>query len=332
MKRGILPLVPVELFGPASEDSINLWKTFFLGKPDDRQGWHSALSPEEKSLPCWPACLLGIARQTGIEEIWYPEPALLHQERRPLEILKGEGVRMTPFKYPPMKNLDYLRGSIAKALDQLGMKQEELDSRVDAWASLRASVKRLDGIQTRSLALSSRQYIEALHSIPDPSRSLPALIKDTELKVALNYKGLGQDFHIRIGVIGTPPFDDHFYDVLDEAGALVVYEEAGLEAFPLGHFSELALLYNQISLPYGIKARRDRLEKEKAERSIDAFLYCTHSLSESRNNALFLEGELQTPVYVFEIKNGEEASKLECRLLRRFFDEYSEKHQKGRKK
>lgn len=332
MKRGILPLVPVELFGPASQDTVNIWKTFFLAGPDRRQSWISGLSGEERTLPCWPACLLGIARENNIGEIWYPEPALLQQTKKPLEILKKEGVNIVPFRYPPMRNLEYLRGSIAKALAQIGMTPQELDSRVDAWATLRASVKRLDGIQTRSLALSSRQYIEALHSIPDPSMSLPALIKETELKVALNYKGLGQDYHIRIGILGTPPCDNPFYEVLDEVGALVVYEESGLEGFPLGHFSELALLYNQIAIPYGIKVRRDRLEKEKTERSIDAFIYCTHALSESRNNALFLEGELGTPIYIFEMKSSEEASVLECRLLRRFLDEFAEKYQKGRKK
>lgn len=332
MKRGILPLVPVELFGPASQETVNLWKTFFLARPDQRQSWLSRLSDEERELPYWPACLLGLARENNIEEIWYPEPSLLQQTKKPLDILKKNGMNIVPFRYPPMRNLEYLRGSIEKALAQLGLNKAELDNRVDAWATLRASVKRLDGIQTRSLALSSRQYIEALHSIPDPSMSLPALIKETELKVALNYKGLSHDHHIRIGILGSPPFDGPFYDVLDQAGALVVFEESGLEGFPLGHFSELALLYNQISIPYGIKVRRDRLEKEKAERSIDAFIWCTHALSESRNNALFLEGELGTPIYIFEMKNSEEASVLECRLLRRFFDEFAEKYQKGRKK
>jgi hypothetical protein len=332
MKRGILPLVPVEFFGPANQDSINLWKTFFLAKPDERAVWISALKPEERDLPCWPACLLGLVREKALEELWYPEPPVLQQMKKPLEILKQEGVKIIPFKYPPMRNIDFLRNSICKAISHIGMTQDELESRVDAWATLRATVKRLDGIQTRSLALSSRQYIEALHSVPDPSMSLPALNKETELKVALHYKGLGQDHHIRIGILGIPPFENSFYEVLDDAGALVVYEELGLEGFPLGHFSDLALLYNQLSLPYGIKVRRDKLEKEKTERSVDAFIYCTHSLAESRSNVVFLESELGTPFYIFEIKNGPEPSLLECKLLRRFFDEFLEKKGKGSRK
>jgi hypothetical protein len=332
MKRGILPLVPVEFFGPANPDSINLWKTFFLAKPDERALWLSSLKSEERGLPCWPACLLAIARERALEEIWLPEPSLFPQTKKPLEILKQEGVKIVPFKYPPMRNIDYLKNSITQTLSYIGMTQDELESRVDAWATLRASVKRLDGIQTRSLALSSRQYIDALHSVPDPTQSLPALIKETELKVALNYKGLGQDYHMRIGILGTPPFDNSFYEVLDDAGALVVFDEAGLEGFPLGHFSDLALLYNQLSLPYGIKVRREKLEKEKTERSVDAFIYCTHSLSESKTNVVFLESELRVPFYIFEMKNGEDQSLLECKLLKRFFSELPDKKGTGRKK
>jgi hypothetical protein len=332
MKRGILPLVPVEFFGPASEDTINLWKTFFLAKPDERKEWMSRLKDDEGSLHCWPACMLGMARERSLEEIWYPEPCLVQCLKKPLDILKNEGVNVVPFRYPPMRNMDFLRESIKKAASCIGMTADELESRVDAWATLRASVKRLDGIQTRSLALSSRQYIEALHSVPDPSRPLPALIKETELKVALHYKGLGQDYHLRIGILGMPPYDDAFYELLDDVGALVVYEESGLEGFPLGHFSDIALLYNQLSLPYGIKVRRDKLEKEKQERSIDVFLFCAYSQAESRTNVAFLESELKAPFYIFEIKNGNDPSMLEYKLLRRFFDSLENAKGKGRRK
>lgn len=332
MKRGILPLVPVELFGPSSDDTVNLWKKFFLAPEGMREEWRSLLKGDEKSLGYWPSCLIGMARTFQMEEVWYAAPSVLPAVKRSLEVLKKEGVEIIPFKYPPIKNLEFLKKSIEKAVSVLGLSKDQVESRVSAWATLRTALKRLDGVQTRSLALSSRSYLEALHSVPDPGLSLPTLLRETELKVAMHYKGMGQDFHVRIGILGIPPFDEGFYRLVDDLKALVVYDEAGLESFPLGHFNDLTLLYNSSSLPYGIKVKKDKLEKEIKDRAIDAFLYCADSQSDVRSNVSYLESELKIPFYIFGIKDTKEQGLLEYKLLKRFLDGLMEKRERGKKR
>lgn len=318
MKRGILPPVPIEFFGPQDLDTINLWKLFFLASDEDRNRWVDSCSQISGDISFFSKALVGMARENNIEELWYPEPFFASLLRKPIEILRADGVKTFAFKYPPIKNLNFLKKSVSESLEILGMSESDMETRLQAWNPLRIAIRKLDGVQTRSLALGNIAYVETLHSILDPTESLPQLLRIAETKVALKMRNFDKDPSLRIGILEITPCIKSFYSALDKYGAVVVYDELGLENFPLGHFSDISCLYGQVTFPLGIKARKDKIEREAKERGIDGFIYGTFDSAEIKSNADYLQRELKLPVFIYETKEDEKSAQIENTLLERF--------------
>ncbi|MCX7829744.1 MAG: 2-hydroxyacyl-CoA dehydratase family protein [Acidobacteria bacterium] len=318
MKRGIIPPVPIEFFGPQDSDTINLWKLFFLASEEDRNRWADISFLNMTDMAFFPRVVVGMAKENCIEELWYPEPFFSSMLRKAADKLKSEGIRTVAFKYPPIRNLDFLKKSVSESLKILGMTESDIETRLQAWNPLRIAIKKLDGVQTRSLALGNMAYVETLHSILDPTESLPQLLRIAETKVALKMRNFDKEPYLRIGIVEITPYLKSFYSVLEKYGAAIVYDELGLENFPLGHFTDISYLYSQITFPLGIKARKDRIEKEIKDRGIDGLIYGTFNSAEIKSNADYFEREFKTPVFIYEIKQDEKKTAVENNLLERF--------------
>lgn len=330
MKRGILPPVPIEFFGPQDYDTMNLWKIFFMASDEERNRWAASRNKMEEDMSFFSKAIIGMAREFDIKELWHPEPCFSSLFKKPAEILKKEGVKVIPFKYPPIRNLNFLKSSISTSLKILGMSESEIETRLQAWNPLRIAIRKLDGVQTRSLALGSYAYVETLHSILDPTESLPQLQRMAETKVALKIRNYDREPSLRIGIVEITPCLQSFYSTLEKNCAAVVYDELGLENFPLGHLSEISCLYGQITFPLGIKARKDKIEKEVKDRGIDGLVYGTFNSAEIKSNADYFQSELKIPVFIYEIKQNAQKSVLENSLLERFLKTISQK--RGEKK
>lgn len=330
MRRGILPPVPIEFFGPQDLDTINLWKLFFLASDEDRNRWADSCSQISSDISFFTKALVGMSRENNIEELWYPEPCFASLFKKAVDILKTEGVKIFAFKYPPITNTNFLKKSVSDALHILNMSESEMETRIQAWQPLRIAIRKLDGVQTRSLALENMAYVETLHSILDPTESLPQLQRMAETRVALKTRNFDKDPSLRIGILEMTPCLKSFYSVLEKYGAAVVYDELGLENFPLGHFSDLSCLYSQVSFPLGIKARKDKIAKELKERGIDGLIYGTFNSLEIKSNADYLQRELKIPIFIYEIKQENNNAVIENNLLERFLSTILQK--RGEKK
>ena len=169
MKRGFLPPIPIEFFGPEDFDTLNIFKIFFFSEEDERKNYLSTIKEDEKNLPYFSRMVIGIVREKIIREVWLPEPCFISLLRPISKTLEDDGVKVVAFKYPPIKNSEFLKRSIYDSLKYLGISESDLENRLVAWNTIRNSLKKVDGVQVRSLALKSYTYIESFHTILDPS-------------------------------------------------------------------------------------------------------------------------------------------------------------------
>lgn len=318
MKRGFLPPVPIEFFGPDDVNTINLWKTFFISSYEERNKWIELGKPYNNELPFFYLALIGMIYDKGIEEFWYPENCFGKFLIKIVDILKRESISIVAFRYPPIKNDVFFKQVILQSLNFLGISESEMETRLQAWDSLRIAVRRLDAVQTRSKALGSYSYVEALHSILDPTESLPKISRVAETKVAIKVRNSEKEPSFKVGIVEMSPFQQSFYLTIEKCGCVVVYDELGIENFPLGKFSDLSDLYSQVTFPLGIKIRKDKIAKEIKDRGIDALIYGTFDFAEIKSNADYFKRELKIPLYIYKIPENEQKEKIENRLLESF--------------
>ncbi len=317
MKIGVIPPVPMEPFSASTHEAVNLWSAFFLAK--DREPWletaRLAGFPDNFSL--WARCLYGMVFDLGIERVYAPAPGLPKEVVQVIQLLGEQEVRTGSFSFPLLRNQDRLREELAKLHVDLGVEPGVLDSVLSRWGEARTSLRRFDGLQQRSAGFSSREYVEMLARCMNPGRDLEGMRREVEAGI-LNYQDLGRDRWLRIGLLGLSPYREGFYEALEERKAVVVYDEWGVENNPMAATTDLASLYHICPLPYGLKRRQERAQREVESRRIRGLILGVEYLGDSIRDEGFFKSNLGVPVLVLENAGGGSLSTSETHALERF--------------
>jgi len=317
MKVGVVPPVPTEVFTRSGHLAVNLWSSFY--ECEDRSSLEREIPfPFREDVPSpWAGGLYALALRERLEGLVLPRPCPFGILEPVAKALEREGIRVFRFQYPLLRNLSRLREEIGRLCEAFGIPPERLNEGVQDWSGLRLSLKRLDGIQVRNAAFPSLGYLRALAAAMNPGGDLDAARRDTEARI-LEYDSLGQERWTRLGVVGVTPYRPEFFALLEKLRAVIVYDELGLDANPMGASQELSALYHNCSLPYGLKRRGSRLEKEIRERRIHGLLLGVEAISGGRRDEGFFRSTMPVPLFAVETCRSGEMSGSETRLLQHF--------------
>lgn len=319
MKIGVIPPVPMEPFVASTHQVTNLWSAFFL--ESERSPWletaRLAGFPENFSL--WARCLYGIVCDRGLEAVFYPEPGTPKEVAKALKLLAGHGVKISPFSFPLFRNDQRLKGEFDRLSRELGVEAGLLVSILEQVQQVRTVLRRFDGLQQRSMAFPSKEYVGMLARSMDPRGNLEGLRRDIE-KAILDYRDLGQDRWTRVGIIGLTPYRDGFYEALQQYRAVVVYDEWGVENNPMAATSDLNHLYHLCSLPYGLKRRQERILREAAVRKLRGIVLGVEYLCDSLREEGYFRANMEIPVHTVENRGDSALSSAEQNGLKRFLD------------
>lgn len=317
MKIGVIPPVPMEPFLASAHEVTNLWSTFFLGP--DRRSWvetaHMAGFPENYSL--WAKSLYGMVFEMGLEAVYYPEPGLPKEVQRVIQLLREQEVRTEPFNFPLLRNPERLKAEMESLCSRLRVEPAALESGLERCLQVRTTLRRYDGLQQRTGAFSSKDYLTMLTRCMDPRGDFEATRKEIERGI-LDYQDVGRDRWVRIGLLGLTPYRERFYDALERLRAVVVYDEWGVENNPMAAASDLTSLYHLCSLPYGLKRRLERTLREAQARKVRGFILSVEYLCESVRDEGFFRANLGMPVHTLESRGGAPLSPAEESALQRF--------------
>ena len=151
----------------------------------------------------------------------------------------------------------------------------------------------------------------------DPKRDLFGLRKTVETGI-LDYKDLGRGRWLRIGILGVTPCRRAFYEALEGRGAVVVYDEWGVENNPMIASTDLVHLYHHCSLPYGLMRRKERILTELKARRINGLVFGVACLSDSIRDEEFFRSSFGLPVYSIENQGEGDLTTAEERGLDHF--------------
>lgn len=320
MRIGVIPPVPMEPFVASGHEVTNLWSVFFL--QPDRQAFletaHMAGFPDNFSL--WSKSLYGMFWEMGIDALYYPEPGLPKEVARVVQLLKEQDASVEPFSFPLLRNPERLKNELDKLCRKIDVDPGALGSVIEQWQQVRTSLRRYDGLQMRTGAFSSQDYLAMLAKSMDPRGDLEVVRRDIERGI-LDYQDMGRDRWTRLGILGLTPYREGLYGVLERLKAVVVYDEWGVENNPMAATSDLTNLYHMCSLPYGLKRRLERVMKESAARRIRGFILGVEYLCESIRDEGYFRANLGLPVYTLENRGGGPLSPAEENSLQRFVEQ-----------
>lgn len=320
MRIGYVPPMPMEVFSASPHEAENLWTTFALAP--DRTDWlqTAKLGGLKESTSVWARCLYAIVREREIRTLWFPEPGTPQEVRSVLKLLGEQGVVCRPFHFPLLRSTERLQEALDQLCRELGVETRLLKSALDQWTHVRVALRRFDALQHKNGAFTSAAYVQALVRAMNPGKDIEGHRREVERQI-LEFEGSRQGRWVKVGFIGLTPYRSDLYRALEEHGAVVVYDEWGLENNPQGASHDLVSHYHQASLPYGLKRRQERLIKEIAERRLRGLILGVECLCQNIREEGFFRSTLPVPVLTFDNCRGEALAPEEEENLRRFLTE-----------
>jgi len=320
MRVGFIPPMPVEVFAASPHEAENLWSAFALAP--DRGPWleTARLAGLKESTSIWARCLYALVREHEHQMIWFPEPGTPQEVRAVLALLADQGVAVRPFHFPLLRSTDRLQEALDGLCRDLDVDLRRLKSALDQWAHVRVALRRFDSLQHKNGAFPSTAYVNALARAMNPGKDIEGHRREVERQI-LEFEGARQGRWIKVGFIGLTPYREDLFRALDEAGAVVVYDEWGIENNPTGAAHDLVAHYHQSSLPYGIKRRQERILKEIGERRLRGLILGVECLCHSIREEGFFRSTLPVPVFTFDNCHGGTLLPSEEEPLRRFLAE-----------
>lgn len=299
MKIGVIPPVPMEPFLASTNEVTNLWTAYFLGVGREEALETARMAGFPDNFSSWARAIYGLCCSMGIEAVYYPKPGTPKEVKRSLEALSEQNVEAVAFSFPLLRNFESLKKEIDSLCAKLNVEAGILGSVLERYGYVRTALRRFDALQQKEGAFQSRKYVEMLARCMDPQGDLEGLRKRVESDY-LKFNELGRERLLRVGLLGLTPARPAFYEVLEANGAIVVFDEWGLENNPMTPTGDLTKLYHECSLPYGLVKRRERLLKEVKNRRIQGFIMGVEYISESIRDEGFFKSALGVPVYSVE--------------------------------
>ncbi|HLB25849.1 MAG TPA: 2-hydroxyacyl-CoA dehydratase family protein [Nitrospirota bacterium] len=275
-KIGFTTTVPVEVILAAGAAPVDLSNTF-INSADPALYVDEAEALGLPRTTCgWIKGLYTAAKDAGVAAIVAVTQGDCSNTHALMELWQADGLRIIPFAYPYDRDRDLLRLQVRKLMDALGADEASVARVFESLRPLRKKLARLDELTWRTGQVSGgenhRWLVSASDFEGDPASfetGLDAFLSQAEVRPP------SQDKTVRIGYIGVPPIFTDIYEVLESAGARVVFNETQRQFSMPYDTPDIYVQYALYTYPYDVFGRIADIKEQARLRGLDGIIhYC----------------------------------------------------------
>jgi benzoyl-CoA reductase/2-hydroxyglutaryl-CoA dehydratase subunit BcrC/BadD/HgdB len=300
-KIGITTTIPVEVVFAAGHVPVDL-NNIFITNPNPSGLVQQA---EEDGLPrtlcSWVKGIYSVIRENpDIRKIIAVSEGDCSNNLGMLDLLAGDGYEIITFAYPYDRDRKKLDDSISGLEKYFGVTRDMTES----WRL------KLDGIRKKALILDEMTWKArkvtgfenhlALISCSDfegnPDgfeKKLDVFIKEASLREPSANR-------IKFGICGVPSVFSDLYDVLQELGVDVVFNEMQRQFAMPATSTDIADQYLNYTYPYSRSVRINDINREAETRKIDGMIHYVQSFCHHQIQAKRLREEVKCPTLTLE--------------------------------
>ena len=226
------------------------------------------------------------------------------------ETLSLEGVRIIPFSYPYERSSELLRLELEKFCTVLGTTLTDSERVRREIEPIRKKLDALDILLAEG-KLSARRYHALALSSSDFEGDIPSYCSKIDDALDEAYECEPNRKGIPIALIGVPPIISDLFEIFEELGLRVVYDEIPREFAMRDRGGDIVEQYLSYTYPYGMIARQAVIADECAKRGVKGFVHYTQTFCFRAIEDLVLRRMTRYPVLTIE---GDEPSRGDARL------------------
>ncbi len=298
---GFTTTIPVEVVYAAGAEPVDL-NNLFVTHPDRQKFLSRAeLDGYPRNLCPWIKGIYGAVLAEGIEEVIAVMQGDCSNTHALAETLEMHGVRIIPFSYPYDGDAELLRKQIERLAEALGVASW---SEVLSWKrrldEIRRLLRKLDELTWRDGKVTGFENHIWLVSASDFGGDPDAFAQKLESFLGEVSRREPMPQKVRLGYIGVPPMFGDIYDVVEEYGARVVFNEVQRQFAMLDVQDDIVEQYRRYTYPYKIGGRIADIRGQIERRRLAGIIHYTESFCFRRIEDLIFRRELSVPIITVE--------------------------------
>lgn len=217
-----------------------------------------------------------------------------------METLQIIGIRTIPFAYPYNRDPEALSKEIASLASELGTDMDAAEKMREKLEPIRVQLDRLDEMTWKENLISGDENHAWLVSSSDFNGDYEAFAY--KLQDFLGKAEIRAPYTetVRLAYLGVPPILDDLYDVIEEFGARVVFNEVQRQFSLPRNRSSLVEQYLTYTYPYSIFHRLDYIIPELKRRRIQGAIHYVQSFCHRHIEDLIIRKKLDIPILTIE--------------------------------
>ncbi len=301
MKIGITSTIPVEVVFAAGHTPCDL-NNIFISAPDPE---HFVRQAEDAGFPrttcAWIKGIYGVLLEEEIDTIIIVSGGDCSNSIALGEVLSHDGKRIIPFSYPLKPDVAEMEIAIAKLIRDLGATSDKVADCKRQLDPIRQKLTELDRLTWHDNLVSGAENLLQLVSSSDFNGNPGLFSTNLDEFITQAVKRQPRNHKIRLGIAGVPPIISNLFEVIEELGAAVVFNEVPRQfSLPWGPQSTIAEQYTRYTYPYQVERRLDDIATICAERQIDGLIHYTQTFCFRQIEDILFKRKLDIPVLSLE--------------------------------
>ena len=313
-KVGFTTTVPVEVILAANKIPIDL-NNVFVNAPNSLAMVEFAEEAGYPRTTCgWIKGLYTAALDYNLEALVAVMVGDCSNTQALMETLFLKGLNTIPFAYPFDRDMDMLKAHIYKFMTAFGVDMPEVLQVKHELQPIRDLLKILDLMTWQENIVKGAENHYFLVSSSDFNSNPKVFYEDLTSFIAEARLRKPFKDEVRLAFIGVPPIFTDLYDVLEDLGARVVFNEVQRQFAMPYDTEDIYEQYIKYTYPYGIFARLEDIEMEINKRNIDGVIHYTQSFCYRQIEDLIIRERLNMPFITLE---GDKPGKVDARTRMR---------------
>jgi benzoyl-CoA reductase/2-hydroxyglutaryl-CoA dehydratase subunit BcrC/BadD/HgdB len=308
---GITTTIPSEVIWASGMVPVDLNNLFITSGHRDRLIKTAERDGYPRNVCGWIKGIYGVlADEAGLDTVVAVTQGDCSNTHALMETLQLRGVRTIPFAYPWDRDPDLLRREITRLARELGTTVEDAERMGATLEPLRRSLDRLDEMTWRENRVTGRENHLWLVSSSDCNSDYRTFERELDAFLGEAARRGPCRQPVRLAYLGVPPILDDLYDVVEDYGARVVFNEVQRQFSLPVREGGLIEQYRAYTYPYDIFHRLDFILPELERRGVHGVIHYVQSFCHRQIEDLILRKRIALPVLTIE---GEQPGRVDER-------------------
>ncbi|AEV69785.1 2-hydroxyacyl-CoA dehydratase family protein [Acetivibrio clariflavus] len=218
------------------------------------------------------------------------------------EVLNLKGIKCIPFSYPNSRNYQALKAEMDKLCREFNTSFEQAIYIKKQLDLIRKRLAYIDELTWKHNKVSGFENHIWQVSSSDFEGDYRAFGEKLEKEIAVIEKREPFSERVRLGYIGVPPINSDLYDLVEEMGARIVYNEVQRQ-FTMADgidIDDLVEVYRIFTYPYDLYGRIRDIKNQIEIRKIDGIIHYTQAFCFRGIEDIVLRKELDVPILTLE--------------------------------